>query len=213
MKVDFFPLPQTHPLSGLVVDIFRLRATGPFNVETVLPKGQIDVLFNFGSVIATQAVQRGERPPSRPSRRVPDETAEFEPWLNAFCPGQRKWDDMTLDSIFVPDARGRKLNDLLDKELRELRVEVAHVLSEDTGVVSLDVDDLLHIGRVNKWLPLMKCIARRLLKDDFPAEFLAYLGEDGVIRKSRETAEESVMLDEVNAAFAAERKSEQEREQ
>ena len=69
---------------------------------------------------------------------------------------------MALDGLFVSDAKGRKLNDLLDKELRELRKEIAHALSEDTGIVSLDVDEALHVALVNTWLPLLKCIVRRL---------------------------------------------------
>ena len=138
-----------------------------------------------------EALQRGEQPPVRPAHRVPAEQHEFEPWLNAIYPGQRKWDDMALDSVFVAEARGRKLNDLLDNELRELRVEIAHVLSEETGVVSLDVDELLHVARVNKWLPLMKCIVRRLLKDDFPEEFLSYLNEDGTARERLEQVRNS----------------------
>ena len=69
---------------------------------------------------------------------------------------------MALDGLFVSDAKGRKLNDLLDKELRELRKKIAHALSEDTGIVSLDVDEALHVARVNTWLPLLKCIVRRL---------------------------------------------------
>jgi hypothetical protein len=131
--------------------------------------------------VAADARRRGEQPPTRPAARIPKDPAEFEPWLNAIYPGRRPWDAMALDSVFVDEARGRKVNDLLDKELTDLRVDIAHALSEETGNVGLDVDEALHVARVNKWLPLMKCIVRRLLKDDFPQQFLSHLKEDGAI--------------------------------
>jgi hypothetical protein len=133
---------------------------------------------------ADAARERGQQPPLRPSHRVPRNKAQFRSWLHAIYPGQREWDEMAFDSVFPEEARGRKLNDLFDRELSDLRVEVAHALSEDSGVVTLDVDDLLHVARVNKWLPLMKCIVRRWLKDDFPDEFLAHLNEDGSVKAS-----------------------------
>ena len=35
----------------------------------------------------------------------------------------------------------------------------------------------------------MKCIVRRLLKDDFPGEFLPYLREDGTVASPVESTE------------------------
>jgi hypothetical protein len=137
---------------------------------------------------AAAAREQGEVPPTRLARRVPKEPPEYEPWLNAIYPGQRAWDAMALDSIFIPQARGRKINDLIDKELTDLRVDVAHALSEETGSISLSADEVLHIDRVNQWLPLLKCMVRRLLKDDFPAQFLSFLNEDGTV-ENRDTRE------------------------
>ena len=141
--------------------------------------------------LAKEASARGEKL-TRPQERVPKETAEFEPWLNAIYPLRRKWDEMALESVFVAEARGRKINDLLDKELTDLRVDIAHTLSDESGEVTLSVDEALHLARVNHWLPLLKCIVRRLLKNEFPDEYLPYLQEDGTIvdraKKSPESA-------------------------
>jgi hypothetical protein len=63
-------------------------------------------------------------------------------------------------------------------ELRNLRDQIAHSIM-DTGELSLSLDDLVQLQRVSKWLPLTRCIARRMLKNDFPTQFLAYLKDDG----------------------------------
>lgn len=88
---------------------------------------------------------------------------------------------MALDSIFRPEVLGKKFGDVIDQILVPLRVDIAHALSLQSGELTLSADELLHTQRVNNWLPLTKCIARRMLKDEFPAEFLSYLREDGTI--------------------------------
>ena len=44
----------------------------------------------------------------------------------------------------------------------------------------MSVDATLHIVRVRKWLPLMRVIVRRMLKNEFP-EYLPFLNEDGTL--------------------------------
>jgi hypothetical protein len=117
----------------------------------------------------------------RPRRRVPEKPEERIPWLNAIFPIRQAWDPMALDSIFRPEALGKKFGDVIDKILAPLRVNIAHALSLQSGELTLSVDELLHTQQVNNWLPLTKCIVRRMLKDEFPTEFLPYLKEDGTI--------------------------------
>lgn len=117
----------------------------------------------------------------RPRRRVPEKPEERIPWLNAIFPVRQTWDPMALDSIFRPEALGKKFGDVIDKILVPLRVDIAHALSLQSGELTLSVDELLHMQKVNNWLPLTKCIVRRMLKDKFPTEFLSYLKEDGTI--------------------------------
>jgi len=38
---------------------------------------------------------------------------------------------------------------------------------------------LLHTQQVSRWLSATKCIARRMLKNEFPSEFLSYVRDDG----------------------------------
>jgi hypothetical protein len=131
--------------------------------------------------IAAENLKQGQKP-VRPIERVPARPEEFAQWLNALFPVRPgPWDRLTLDSIFVREARGRKFNDLLDKELVDLRNDIGHAISDESGEPALVADDALHIRRTRRWLPLIRCLVRRMLKNEFPEEFLPYLREDGTI--------------------------------
>jgi hypothetical protein len=117
----------------------------------------------------------------RPVQQIPIEPSEFKPWLGALFPIRREWDELALSGVFPTEGRGRKCKEILDKELTRLRLDVAHALSGSTGTMTMSADEALHIERVNKWLGLMKCIVRRMLKNEFPHEFLPFLLEDGTV--------------------------------
>lgn len=84
----------------------------------------------------------------------------------------QEWDDLAIDSTFPKEAVGRKVNDIVDKELHNVRNKIAHaVLRSEEPTVS--IDEGLDIELVAQWLPLAKCIARLVLKDEFPDFFTA----------------------------------------
>ncbi len=114
----------------------------------------------------------------RPVETIPDGENELRTWLNALFPVHAEWDGLTLDQIFQPEAKGKRISHLVGRELTKLRHEIAHGILK-SGELALSVDDLVHLQRVNKWLPLTRCIARRMLKNEFPAQFLAYLKDNG----------------------------------
>lgn len=138
------------------------------------------MLFVRRPRLAKEAKARGENF-TRPDESVPDNPIQFIPWLNAVFPNRRQWDDLALESIFVGDARGRKFADLLMHEPRDVRDAVAHALSDSTGAMLVSADEALHLNRVNRWIPLLKYIVRRLLKNELPQEYLPFLNEDGTI--------------------------------
>ncbi len=45
----------------------------------------------------------------------------------------------------------------------------------------VSADEALHLNRINRWIPLLKSIVRRLLKNEFPQEYLPFLNEDGSV--------------------------------
>jgi hypothetical protein len=102
-------------------------------------------------------------------------------WLNAIFSIRPNWDAMALTSLFPAEVAGKSFQYVIDKVLYPMRVDIAHAISSQSGELTLTVDELLHTQNLHKWLPLTKCIVRRMLKNDFPADFLPYLREDGTI--------------------------------
>ena len=87
-----------------------------------------------------------------------------------------------LESIFVPEARGKKFNRIIDDFLRPIRVRIAHAVL-DSGELALSADEDMDIRQVYKWVSLTKSIARHMLKSDFPSEFLPYWAPAGLSTK------------------------------
>lgn len=141
---------------------------------------------NRRAQLAAAAKTNGQKL-SRLAERVPSATSEFVPYLNAIYATRRQWDDMALGSVFIEEALGRKFGDLMKAELNDLRNDVAHALSDDTGTIGVSADTSLHVARVRKWLPLMKVIVRRMLKNEFPVQYLPFLNEDGTLTLSSVT--------------------------
>jgi hypothetical protein len=104
--------------------------------------------------------------------RVPGIPQDFIPWLNSIFPVRPAWDDLDLKSIFSDEARGKKINRIVDTHLQPLRNAIAHaILDSDEGTLKAG-DELETASKLSKWLPLTKCIVRRMLKVEFPNEFL-----------------------------------------
>jgi methylamine utilization protein MauJ len=119
-----------------------------------------------------EALARGEKPPVRERELLPSERNEQVVWLNSLFKPQR-WSDLALGKVFPVEAVGRKLNDLIDnnKALDNVRNRIAHAVLRDESAETYNIDDGLHINEVAKWLPLCKCIARYLLKKEYPQLF------------------------------------------
>ena len=114
------------------------------------------------------------------AERIPSDPAEFNGWLHALFPVRpAEWDPMALNSVFIPEALGRRVGDIHKNDLRPLRNDVGHMFDETDKTHRLWVDDAEQVPRVRLWLPLTTCIARLMLKNDFPREFLPGLDERG----------------------------------
>jgi hypothetical protein len=114
---------------------------------------------------------------ARPGEQLPlRDKVTMENWLNALFYVNRDWDDGVFDQVFIPEALGRKINNIRDTQLRPMRDRIAHGILDSGEFLFLDkVEDR---ETVTKWLPLMRCLARRVMKNDFNG-YLAYLSEDG----------------------------------
>jgi hypothetical protein len=79
-----------------------------------------------------------------------------------------RWDDMSVASVLVSAACGKPFLQIVD-ELAPIRDNIAHTLLQRADEL-VSLDDPLAIWKVEKWLPVVKCMARVMLKSDFPAE-------------------------------------------
>jgi len=132
----------------------------------------------------TRALRQAKRagvPAPTHQEVLPSNDKEVVKWLNALFPIKPDWDAMALATAVPQEIRGKELMDAIEGTLSPLRVNIAHALLTPSGELTMSVDELLHINQVNRWVTFLKCAVRRLLKNEFPKEFLPYLKEDGTI--------------------------------
>jgi len=110
-----------------------------------------------------------------PTEVLPATTGEIKSWLEALFYIRRDFDLSTFESAVPPDLRGCTAADVIDSVLNPLRVNVAHALFGGGGELPLSSDDLLHTHKVTHRLLVTKCLVRRMLKNDFPRDFLNHL--------------------------------------
>jgi hypothetical protein len=120
----------------------------------------------------TQELLASGRKPIRLIECFPLDPSEFEIWLKPIY--LRKWHDLTLEQIFRPESRGKKFNRVIDTQLVPLRNAVAHAIL-DSGELGVSADDLLKLEKIHYWLPSTRVIVRRMLRNEFPNEFLLHL--------------------------------------
>lgn len=123
--------------------------------------------------IAADHLAAGAETPRKESERVPTTEAEQRSWLDRLFFQPPDWTKADFETIFPPEAVGRKFYDLLDRDLNAIRVAVAHSLVDDGGGKEpLWPDEPTHARRMRKWLPLLKCVVRTMMCNDFPNSFL-----------------------------------------
>jgi hypothetical protein len=103
-------------------------------------------------------------------------------WLRAIFPAPSQLDAFVLENTFPAGVEGKKLSYVVERHLQPIRLRIAHAVV-DSGELAMSPDDPDEEVEIIRWPPLTKCIARRLLKNEFPSEFLHYLREDGSVAK------------------------------
>ena len=101
---------------------------------------------------------------------------EIRVWLEALFYVRPEWSLVALDSAVPSEVRGKSFDEVVANLLKPLRDNIAHALFEDTGLeLTISYDDLPDTRKIAKFVPLVKCIVRRMMKTDFHAEFLAHV--------------------------------------
>jgi len=117
--------------------------------------------------------------PIREGEQIPPRIkSEMESWMKALFHVNRDWDDGVLGQIFIPEILGKKINNIFDSQLRPLRDKIAHGILDSGEFLLLDkMEDRQTVAR---WLPFLRCAARRVMKNDFK-NYLDFIGEDGIV--------------------------------
>ena len=110
-----------------------------------------------------------------PDEVLPSTPADIKSWLERLFYIRREFDLSAFESAVPQDLRGRKASDVIENVLTPLRVKVAHALFGNSGELPLSSDDLTHTHSVTGRLLVTKCLVRRMLKSDFPKDFLSHL--------------------------------------
>ena len=110
-----------------------------------------------------------------PVEQMPNNEAEVRIWLEGLFYIRREFDLSTLQAAVPQELRGRTVQDVIENVLNPLRVQVAHALFGNSGELPLSSDDLTHTHKVTQKLLVTKCLVRRMLKNDFPNDFLNHL--------------------------------------
>jgi hypothetical protein len=117
--------------------------------------------------------------PVRAGEQIPGGSkVEMEKWLKAIFHVNRDWDRLILDQIFIPEVSGKKISGIFDSHLRPIRDKIAHGILDSGEFLLLDKSDDRQL--VSRWLPFLRCAARRVMKNDFE-EFLRFLDESGTV--------------------------------
>jgi len=119
--------------------------------------------------LAVERRRNGETP-TREREVLPSEKASATAWLKDLFELRSESDEMSIPYVFPAGTFGKRFNKIIDSVLTPLRVGIAHAVLE-TGETTLVAHELLHMKQVRLWLPLTNCIARQMLKSDFPSAF------------------------------------------
>ncbi|MDX2038052.1 MAG: SEC-C metal-binding domain-containing protein [Isosphaeraceae bacterium] len=126
-----------------------------------------------------EARKNGNVPPSYRAWLVPSSEPQFIDWLNSLYRVRANWDAAVIGNFFPTETRGRKISMVMEKFLRPLRNKIAHSIFGESGK-DIWEESLVNNHEVWNLLPLAQMIVRRMLKDEFPDEFLVGLPDDGL---------------------------------
>ncbi len=131
----------------------------------------VDGLIARRAKMRTAAVARGERHTQRPER-IPDDPNSLIILLDGLFPVKLKWDEIAAEQVFPRKFWGKKITKIADTTLRPLRNELAHAFLESSHTaMPLSFDDAVSVSEVVSLLAMTKCLARWLLKNEFPDQF------------------------------------------
>jgi hypothetical protein len=170
-----------HATSNFVPEFRSYAALYREALNTNSPVYQFLCLFKIVEALRARRkrlareVKRTKTSYTNPDEVLPSTPAEIKTWLESLFYIRREFDLSTFESAVPQDLRGRRASDVIENVLNPLRVKVAHALFGSAGELPMSSDDLTHTYSVTSRLLVTKCLVRRMLKNDFPKDFLSHL--------------------------------------
>jgi len=131
-------------------------------------------------VRAVREAKKGRQPePTFPLEVVPNAPEDFVAWLQTIFQVSLPWTPQRLDAIFLPEVRGLSFSDALskDRSLTKLRNRISHYLTGASADEVVDLDHASIHAEAQRFLPILKCISRKMLRNEFATEFLPHLAQ------------------------------------
>lgn len=123
--------------------------------------------------LAKAAKDNGEDVSRHPNERVPKAADRFPEFLRLIYPYAwlRSWDPVSVQQIFLAEALGKSIQNLSDSYLRPIRDRISHALMED-GELGVNINNTQQVQLISRWLPLLRCLTRLRLRNEFPDQFV-----------------------------------------
>jgi len=116
---------------------------------------------------------------TKPQEHLPTDARAAKAWLSGLFAIDIPWDDIMIAALVSPEVGwGASFEDVIEKRLKPIRTQIAHLIS-DVSEIPLSADELVDTHKVADALPLLRCVTRRMLKSEFPREFLNFRDDDG----------------------------------
>ena len=106
-----------------------------------------------------------------PQEVLPATEENIRLWLRSIFYVQREHDLATVRCAVPQEMRGCSADEVVKHVLKPLRDNIAHAILDAENELPVSPNNMLHIQQVTHCLPVIKCIARQMLKTDFPDHF------------------------------------------
>lgn len=167
-SVPFLEAPVTLAVGGAFRDEFLwFAALFREAMNSISPMYRFLCIFKIIEGIRVRRTARGHKP----VEVIPDDQDEFKGWLDAVFPVRSEWGASMYSSVFLAEALGKNFGYVIEHYLRPLRNDIGHLFDESANV-RMWGDQPGHVARVQRWIPIATCIARWMMRDEFPDQFL-----------------------------------------
>lgn len=131
------------------------------------------------SRLAQEAKRDGKWSPPSYKEKLPNGPEHFEEFLRTIYPYEwiKQWNTILLSQIFLPESLGKSVQQVIDNNLRPIRDRIGHALM-DNGELGFGFNSFQESQPIRRWLPLLRCLTRLRLCNEFPDDFQFQMQEN-----------------------------------